>query len=67
MHVKVDRNHEKFADIIINFDCRPGLKVNIQLPDEVEWIEINKVRYEGNAVTIHPGKNNRIWAYYKKG
>ena len=67
MHIKVDRSHDKFVDIIVNFDCRPELKVNILLPDEIEFIEINKVKYEGNKVTIHPGKNNRIWAYYKKG
>ncbi|MCK5593744.1 MAG: hypothetical protein KAI18_00730 [Candidatus Aenigmarchaeota archaeon] len=67
MHVKIDRSHEKFVDIIVNFDARPGLKVKILLPDDVERMEINKVKYEGNCVTIHPGKNNRIWAYYKKG
>ncbi|MBW6462554.1 MAG: hypothetical protein K0B07_05925 [DPANN group archaeon] len=66
MHVKVDRSHERFVDIIINFDLRPGLKVTILLPDVIEWMEINKVKYEGNKVTFSPGKNNRIWAHYKK-
>ncbi|NOQ56239.1 MAG: hypothetical protein GQ477_05550, partial [Nanohaloarchaea archaeon] len=66
MHVKVDRRHEKFVEIIINFDSRPGLKVNIELPDDISMMEINNVKHEGNKVTIHPGKNNRIWGYLKK-
>lgn len=66
LHIKVNRKHERFADIIFNFDSRPDMRVNIELPDEVEWMEINKAKYDGNKVTLQPGKNNRIWAYYRQ-
>ncbi len=66
MHMKVNRKHEKFVDIIFNFDSRPNIRVNIELPDDIEMMEINRIKYEGNKVSIQPNKNNRIWAYYKK-
>ncbi|MCK4927046.1 MAG: hypothetical protein KAS11_01140, partial [Candidatus Aenigmarchaeota archaeon] len=66
VHVKVNRSHERFADITIDFDARPEVRINLNLPENIEWMEINRVKYEGNKASIQPGKNNKIWAYYKK-
>ncbi len=65
IHIKVNRNHDMFADIMINFDTRPEVRMNLNLPENIEWMEINRVKYEGNKASIRPGKNNKIWAYYK--
>ena len=65
VHVKVNRSHERFADITIDFDARPDVRINLNLPDNIEYMEINRIKYEGNRASIQPGKNNKIWAYYK--
>ncbi|MEA3229867.1 MAG: hypothetical protein U9P44_03050, partial [archaeon] len=66
LHIKVNRRHENFVDIVFNFEKRPDMKLNIALPDNIEMMEINKVKYEGNKAVIRPGKNNRLWGYYRK-